>query len=54
MMGGGRSEAFLATLTSARAKIDPLSLTAAQLYQPASLKANTEPGGTRYVYVSVE
>ena len=42
MIGGGLS-ASLATLTSARDKIDPLSLTAAQLYQPASRRAITEP-----------
>ena len=42
MIGGGLSASF-ATLTSARDKIDPLSLTAAQLYQPASRKDKTVP-----------
>ena len=42
MIGGGLS-AFWATLTSARDKIDPLSLTAAQLYQPESRRAKTVP-----------
>jgi hypothetical protein len=42
MIGGGLS-AFWATLTSARDKIDPLSLTAAQLYHPESRRAITVP-----------